>query len=64
MTKTTGKKEDQPKYETPVIVELDKVEKASGAGNECLTGSLPLDCVTGSLATVDCFNGGAPTPFG
>jgi hypothetical protein len=60
MAKATGKKEEKPRYETPVVVRLDKVDKASGFGNECLTGSLPLDCVTGSLATVDCFTGGAP----
>lgn len=61
MAQLIEKKGNKPKYETPVVVNLDKVDKAAGLGNECLTGSLPLDCVAGSLATVDCFTGGAPT---
>jgi hypothetical protein len=64
MAKSTEKKEDKPKYETPVVVSLDKVDKASGLGNECLIGSHPLDCVAGGIATVDCFTGGAPTAVG
>jgi hypothetical protein len=60
MPKLPEKKKDNPKYETPVVVKLDKVDKASGFGNECLTGSHPLDCLAGGIATVDCFTGGAP----
>jgi hypothetical protein len=61
MAQSIEKKGDKPKYETPVVVNLDKVDKAAGLGHECLTGSLPADCVAGNLATGDCFAGGAPT---
>jgi hypothetical protein len=56
MSKST---EEKPKYETPIIVKLDKMDKASGAGVECTTGSIPTDCFTGGNATDICANGGA-----
>jgi hypothetical protein len=58
MIKTTGKKEDKPKYETPVVVELDKVDKASGA-DDCATGSSANFCTAGSAAAIACGAGAA-----
>jgi hypothetical protein len=59
MTEPMEKKEKKPQYETPVVVRLDQVDKAAGAGTPCLTGSAVLDCLTGSNATSTCFTGGA-----
>ena len=60
MAKSTEKKEDNPKYETPVVIKLDEVDKASGAGPPCVAGSAVQDCAVGNNATVTCFNGGFP----
>jgi len=59
MPKSKGKKEEKPKYEIPVVVRLDKVDKAAGAGPPCLAGSAVQDCLAGGNATVTCGNGGA-----
>lgn len=58
MSKSKEKKEEKPKYETPVVVRLDKVDKAAGAGPPCVAGSAVQDCTAGNNATVTCFNGG------
>ena len=58
MTKATEKKE-RPRYETPVVVTLDQLDKANGAGELCVTGSAVLSCTTGANATQSCGNGGA-----
>jgi hypothetical protein len=62
MTNSTEKKKEKPRYETPVVVRLDQVDKAAGAGPPCLTGSTVLDCLAGSIATLTCFTGGAFKP--
>ena len=59
MAKSKEKKEEKPKYEIPVVVRLDKVDKAAGAGPPCLAGSSVEDCLAGGNATVACINGGA-----
>jgi hypothetical protein len=58
-TMSKDKKEEKPKYETPVIVRFDQLEKADGAGDSCVTGSAVLTCITGSIATQNCITGGA-----
>ncbi len=46
MSNSKGKKEEKPKYETPVVVRLDKVDKAAGAGPPCTAGSAVEDCIS------------------
>lgn len=57
MSKST---EEKPKYEVPVVIRLDEVDKAAGAGPPCTAGSAVQDCTVGANATVTCINGGAP----
>jgi hypothetical protein len=56
---TTDKKEEKPRYETPMILRLDQIDKADGAGNTCITGSAVLNCTAGNNATQTCVTGGA-----
>jgi hypothetical protein len=57
MTKEKEKKEEKPRYETPVVVRLDQVDKASGLGDQCRTGSTPSDCIAGGNASLLCVSG-------
>ena len=61
MAKSTEKKEEKPKYETPVVVKLDKVDKASGFEG-CISGSSTEVCTAGGVASIGCDTGGAVAP--
>ncbi len=59
MSNSKEKKKDNPKYETPVAVKLNELDKASGAEG-CQTGSgATVTCTTGSAAGLACATGAA-----
>ncbi|MBI4767439.1 MAG: hypothetical protein HY787_23075 [Deltaproteobacteria bacterium] len=53
MARSTEKKEEKPRYETPVVVQLDKLDKASGADG-CSNGSNADPCANGGVAVTAC----------
>jgi hypothetical protein len=54
-----NEKRTRPKYESPTVVALGEMAKASGA---CSVGSaVPIDCVPGVTATQDCTQGDSAT---
>jgi hypothetical protein len=59
MAKST---EEKPRYETPMVVKLDEMEKASGAEPLCATGSAADACNSGAVATVGCSTGSTFAP--
>lgn len=64
MAKSTEKKEDKPRYETPVVVRLDKMDKASGAEGDatCTPGSSADSCTGGGGPVFGCGVGVGPLP--
>ena len=59
MTDLIEKKKDNPKYETPVVVKLDELDKVSGAEG-CQTGSgATITCTAGTAAGLACDAGAA-----
>jgi hypothetical protein len=56
------KKEEKQRYEPPIVLRLDEVDKVSGAGIPCTQGSLPSSCTQGINSTLTCGAGGAGQP--
>jgi hypothetical protein len=56
MARSTEKKEDKPRYETPVVVQLDNLNKASGLDG-CTNGSNADPCGNGGVALTACGTG-------